>query len=590
MRGSPPEQEGPSTGMASTQIETFTYKPLDRKVDSIRLLKLKEGSDTDDIECEFIHVTFASKPKYESLSYTWGSPDDPQTIRVDGCKFVVRENLYWAIRNLRRVMEQPLYWIDGICINQDDVEERNRQVSLMAFIFGRAHNVLIWLGRPATEGNIHKDTAGYPMDMVYKWLSERDYWKRVWIVQEICLARNIRCIYELGLNQTMVEDWAEMMKKLEMQVPNHAKPPLKLYRQREGRHGDSNLLERLLETFSNAKCSELRDKIYAFLGLSHDGEDGGLTVDYSKSLYELYLEVIEFHCRSEPQLDEPQLDEPQLDESLLGGPLLAGIDREMRIVAFSTLLQQIFEDGVEAEIQNIGYMKMSGHQLMTVKARALIEGRILYLGPQHSDVVSSAQASKIWKSSFRKYYNNSQNLARLREQDEAYTAVLLDMDETDLARVSKDPSPDRQIFISNHAWLSDEVPYRSDYRKWWRQRELNHDQYTNRLRFEDEFKPESALERIAEPRRFLGSNTCMGLVHPWAEVGDFICRFWGCDVAAVLRPDSDNYFIMVGRADMATSWTKKEKRPTPINTTFEFEGGGVVNITLEAHELQKLTR
>jgi hypothetical protein len=121
MGGSSPEQEGPCKGM-----ETFTYKPLDTKVDSIGLLKLKGGSDTDEIEGELIPVTFASKPKYESLSYTWGSTDAPQAIGIDGCKFVVRENLYWALRNLRVVMEQPLYWIDAICINQDDVEERNR--------------------------------------------------------------------------------------------------------------------------------------------------------------------------------------------------------------------------------------------------------------------------------------------------------------------------------------------------------------------------------------------------------------------------------------------------------------------------------
>jgi hypothetical protein len=272
------------------------------------------------------------------------------------------------------------------------------------------------------------------MDIVYKWLSERDYWKRVSIVQEICLAKNIWCIYELGSKQTVVEDWPGMMERFEMQVPNHAKSPLELYGQREGRYGDSNLLERLLETFSDAKCSELRDKIYAFLGLSHDGQDGSLTVDYSKSLYELYLEVIEFHCRS---------------ESLSDDPLPAGIDREMRIVAFSTLLQQIFEDGVQAETQRIGQMKLSSRHKMKVKARALIEGRILYLGPQYSDVFSSAQASRIWKSSFRKYYSKPQDLARVRMQDEAYTAVLLDMDETDVTRISKDPSPDCQAFASN---------------------------------------------------------------------------------------------------------------------------------------------
>jgi hypothetical protein len=36
--------------------------------------------------------------------------------------------------------------VDAICINQDDLEEHNQQVSLMAFIYSRAQAVLIWPG------------------------------------------------------------------------------------------------------------------------------------------------------------------------------------------------------------------------------------------------------------------------------------------------------------------------------------------------------------------------------------------------------------------------------------------------------------
>lgn len=90
---------------------------------------------------------FASNPKYEALSCTWGPPEPVKTITINGYEVKVRENLYWALVNLQRGVTHRLFWVDAICINQDDLEERNRQVSLMAFIYSRAQAVLVWLGR-----------------------------------------------------------------------------------------------------------------------------------------------------------------------------------------------------------------------------------------------------------------------------------------------------------------------------------------------------------------------------------------------------------------------------------------------------------
>jgi hypothetical protein len=95
-----------------------------------------------------------------------------------------------------------------------------------------------------------------------------------------------------------------------------------------------------------------------------------------------------------------------------------------------------------------------------------------------------------------------------------------------------------------------------------------------------------------EPRRFLASNLTMGLAPPGARQGDLICRFWDCDVAAVLRlaPSKDGFQI-IGRADVATGWVITEKQPIAINKTNLFEAGsGVVMVVLDIPTLQKLTR
>jgi hypothetical protein len=143
--------------MASFSSPAFRYPSLPKGFDSLRVLMLlpKETSqeakgateDHDHIVCELFPRTFASKPVYECLSYTWGTQPANKNITVNGQHFLVRENLFNALRQLRRGEARPL-WVDAICINQADIQERNAQVSLMAFIYKRATKVLVWLGLP----------------------------------------------------------------------------------------------------------------------------------------------------------------------------------------------------------------------------------------------------------------------------------------------------------------------------------------------------------------------------------------------------------------------------------------------------------
>ncbi|KAH6711201.1 hypothetical protein BKA61DRAFT_488615, partial [Leptodontidium sp. MPI-SDFR-AT-0119] len=57
-------------------------------------------------------------PKYEALSYAWGNEDANESIIIDGKSLAIRSNLAAALR--QRI------WIDAICINQADVDERNQ--------------------------------------------------------------------------------------------------------------------------------------------------------------------------------------------------------------------------------------------------------------------------------------------------------------------------------------------------------------------------------------------------------------------------------------------------------------------------------
>src|SRR2546429_478553 len=115
-------------------LDSFVYDALDSSTDSIRLLSLlpyqkeaKPSKPADTVRCEVISVTFASIPKYEALSYTWGEEADTQTIELNHRRFSVRKNLYDALYHLRNDKKERVIWVDAICINQNDNDERSCQ-------------------------------------------------------------------------------------------------------------------------------------------------------------------------------------------------------------------------------------------------------------------------------------------------------------------------------------------------------------------------------------------------------------------------------------------------------------------------------
>jgi hypothetical protein len=92
-------------------------------------------------------------PAFQALSYVWGERTEGRTIEVEGQGTVkVTDNLFAALRRLRLdVLYSRILWIDALCIDQDNVQERNAQVLFMCEIYARASVVMIWLGEPVEE-------------------------------------------------------------------------------------------------------------------------------------------------------------------------------------------------------------------------------------------------------------------------------------------------------------------------------------------------------------------------------------------------------------------------------------------------------
>ncbi|CAG8974178.1 hypothetical protein HYALB_00011786 [Hymenoscyphus albidus] len=301
------------------QSRTFEYPgtELGANEAQIRLLEVLPGQGEDPVRCILTSVNFDATHEADALSYTWGLPPAANIIFVNDEPFRIRNNLFNALLHLRQPSSGVMLWVDAICINQSDIDERNHQVQRMADVFSRARRVLAWLG-PETESNREafsflsqtylrspynrKELMDDPRWVAFKDLCEIEYWKRVWIVQEICLAsRAVICCgrqqipwkYLSELRKSRKHIWPQYLSSGERQFMRSL--PARLDQQKEARSNGGCVLWTLLETFKDSLCQEVHDKIYGFMGLSTDCGGRGLTIDYTKSVEQIYQDVICFY-------------------------------------------------------------------------------------------------------------------------------------------------------------------------------------------------------------------------------------------------------------------------------------------------------
>ncbi|KAI0453502.1 heterokaryon incompatibility protein-domain-containing protein [Xylaria acuta] len=161
------------TPPAKDEEDRFYKRPLKTNEYEIRILVVEPGSYDGPIHCSFDYSTLkangstASLPNFDALSYCWDNSPGNSYILLDpnfhmggsihwaGRKFAVGRNVETGIRRLRQEDKAIRIWIDAICIDQTDIEERAQQVSIMSLIYSHATTVHIWLG----EGNLVIDTS-----------------------------------------------------------------------------------------------------------------------------------------------------------------------------------------------------------------------------------------------------------------------------------------------------------------------------------------------------------------------------------------------------------------------------------------------
>lgn len=127
----------------ATAGDGYIYQPLPN-THSIRLAIRKTDNGSDSWACTFTAADIDDPPEYVALSYCWGDIRNRLPIKCDDGIVMVPMQASGMLETLCR---GPVpFWIDSLCINQQDIAERNEQVAIMADIYSKASLVIVWLG------------------------------------------------------------------------------------------------------------------------------------------------------------------------------------------------------------------------------------------------------------------------------------------------------------------------------------------------------------------------------------------------------------------------------------------------------------
>lgn len=291
------------------------------------------------------------------------------SIKINGRRCEVRQNLWQALYHLRLESAPRVLWIDAICINQADASERNRQVALMGKIYTCASNVIAWLGEADLSSSSAfryfrtLDARKPALDLMYKVrgiydedlaaseisshdigsdileLCSRDYWSRLWIIQEIALAPRVilQCDWE-------TLDWAHLvaffacvrkiigkgqngsfrdaliidqpgpvpLPSLLASTPGatvvNTRSSTRSFNLGQGFEPQLKGLRPILSLIidhATARCSDDRDKVFGLAGLAMDCCAKAIEISYSVTFVELCDQVLTHHLvYHEPQHKE----------------------------------------------------------------------------------------------------------------------------------------------------------------------------------------------------------------------------------------------------------------------------------------------
>lgn len=344
------------------RLNPLNYEPLDLETDAIRLVRLNGFDDSGRVLCT-LQTTTISQARYIAVSYmwnlhTWNLPTNfyrGSVINVDGTALKVETNIHdFLLRateivkatrlltdsssgdtpnfpgvrvvppvgsscragepfaaNLRNGLQDiDGLWIDAICLNQKNIQERNHQVKQMYEIYRSARSVLVWLGANTAlinnwlssfvDSSCQHHSYGKATRLQCAWndialdhFLQLEYWSRAWIVQELLAAKDISLLYG-----QFVIPWIVFWCNCAITKGERQLSLTKAYRHYRRTNWVLKRLdfESALTKFNRLNCQDARDRIYSLLSVIESAD--GFEIDYSENVAQLAVRAALYFGRS----------------------------------------------------------------------------------------------------------------------------------------------------------------------------------------------------------------------------------------------------------------------------------------------------
>ncbi|KAK4234774.1 heterokaryon incompatibility protein-domain-containing protein [Achaetomium macrosporum] len=583
--------------------------PLSNEISSIRVLDIQPAGVRWQIKANLRTVSLEDNPIYEALTYEWGDSRRSHAIIVDGKRFKVTKNLWTALHNVRDTSETKTLWVDAICIDQTNPDEKSKQVPLMYLVYQRARGVLMSLGDHVPPRWVQQSdpsnrldswviaTADKYWETTQYWLMQlmlEEYWKRCWIVQEIGSALSIQ-IYA-GRQPISWDSFIHLVQLYASKNPRSvvASRVLRFDTLRKALYhdGQTYILSHLLSTSQDSFCSVNLDKVLAFTGMAVDCGGACLPVNYTagaRPLYEVAIlfqnsikhrdpdagvEMVHFAAHTRRMLSRRQskvtreypkpglLYQPESwsyywcgDDAVnfcLYAPeimLLFPVMESLR-APFSAFKPTEIQTSVwladEAEAKEAWVPDSQGNP-PGIRILGAIVGEVQELGPTYTDYLRDPHVPQQWSARLSEKYPAQADQRRARGLNARLSALL---------------GPAADFRLANVAPMPGQI----------------------------QPGPQAAIE--STQLFFGGDDIIMGLAPSNARVGDKLCQFWNSSAIAILRgreTDGGDPYEIVGRGAMLQIGEEVDW-DVPINKTM-FKPGtlGAVELRVDLDTLNHLS-